>query len=132
MRRTRTLVAVLTGLVLLASGCGGSGPNGTPSPTPTVSRAAAAIQGAHMIQVAIQSWAVDHGDRYPKVGLLNGNQVGEGLEGGWPENPWTGQPMVPGSGLGNFTYKLAADRKSAVLIVHGENGAALQRLTFGQ
>ena len=66
--------------------------------------------GVHEIELALASYAVDHGDVYPAVatvsvaGLVDVNGVS--YVSPWPDNPWTGLPMqhvvVPTKG--DFTY----------------------------
>jgi len=65
----------------------------------------ALIEGVHSIQVGIQSWAVDHGDVYPPVGLVVQGGLGSYVDV-WPTNPWTHQPMAPTGNPGDYRYEV--------------------------
>jgi hypothetical protein len=123
-------VALLPVAILAA--CGSASVGGSPSPSATPIKAEQAQLGAHQIQVAVQSWALDHG-RFPKAAAVTGSGVWQaaGMDGTWPQNPWTGQPMAEGSEPGDFTYTATANGKRAKLVLHGEAGQAPQTFTFG-
>jgi len=64
-------------------------------------------EGIHSLQIAIQSWAVDNGDKFPLASIV----TADGLkvyfpdsDTPWPDNPWTGAPMKPGMERGDYTY----------------------------
>jgi predicted amidohydrolase YtcJ len=60
-------------------------------------------EGIHSIQVGIQSWAVDHGDKYPDSSVVTAAGLAMYVDN-WPNDPWTGLPMTPGTAAGEFTY----------------------------
>jgi type II secretory pathway pseudopilin PulG len=56
-------------------------------------RDAAVKDGARVVQLAIQTWSVEHGGQYPDASLVSpGGEVGQYIDS-WPGNPWTGRPM---------------------------------------
>jgi hypothetical protein len=61
-------------------------------------------EGVHALQVGIQAWAVDHGDRYPRQAAVRADGAIASYVDTWPENPYTGEPMAPGKGPGDYTY----------------------------
>ena len=63
------------------------------------------IEGVHVLQVAVQSWAVDHQDLYPTVDEVVSTGEFATYVQSWPTNPLTGQPMAPGTGPGDYTYE---------------------------
>jgi hypothetical protein len=88
----------------------------TPAPAPSASPTDGAqqstadkndqaiIAGVHVIQVAVQSWAVDHDDAYPAGALVvPGDRFARYVKS-WPANPVTGRPMTPGTGPGDYAY----------------------------
>jgi predicted amidohydrolase YtcJ len=63
-------------------------------------------EGIHMLQIYIQSWAVDNGDRFPPASLVTADGLKDYVDADdpWPDNPWTGAPTAPGTGIGDYTY----------------------------
>ena len=62
---------------------------------------AAVKEGGHLIQVAVVSYAADHGGAYPATayvtctpGAKTADNLGNGYLDTWPRNPWTGKPMA--------------------------------------
>jgi hypothetical protein len=78
-------------------------------------------EGAHSLQVGIQSWAVDHQDQYPSASDLSPTAMTSYIDM-WPTNPYTGAPMMEGTGPGDFTYSVSPDGLSYRLIGYGEGG----------
>ena len=68
-----------------------------------VARNTAVKEGIHSIQIGIQSWAVDHKDAYPDASMVTPAGLASYVDS-WPANPWTGQPMAPGTAAGDYTY----------------------------
>jgi hypothetical protein len=129
---TRTVsIACLAVALLAISACGGGTPTSSPSATQT-SKADLARERCHLIEVTIQAWSVDHHDRFPDAQAVsaNGTWRAVGMEGRWPQNPWTGQPMAQGTGPGDFTFTLGGGHKTAELVLYGENGEALWHLSY--
>jgi hypothetical protein len=83
------------------------------------------IEGIHTIQVAIQQWAIDHGNLYPVPGLVvSGGQLA-GYVDDWPADPLTGQPMALGSGAGNYAYQQLQGGQGFTLTGYGVDGSSL-------
>jgi hypothetical protein len=86
---------------------------------------AAVIEGIHTIQVAIQQWAIDHGNLYPIPGLVvSGGQVA-GYADAWPADPLTGRPMAAGSGPCNYAYQQLQSGQGFTLTGYGVDGSPL-------
>jgi prepilin-type N-terminal cleavage/methylation domain-containing protein len=82
-------------------------------------------EAAHMIEVGIASYAVDHLDLYPaavadKTALVDGN--GTLYVNSWPKNPWTKADMVDSPSKGDYTYAPVAGRTSFTLDGHMSTG----------
>jgi len=77
-------------------------------------------QGVHVIQVAVQSWAVDHQDTYPPVDVVVPGGSFARYAQSWPTDPWTDQPMTPGKGQGHYEYTVQGDSFS--ITGYGANG----------
>jgi hypothetical protein len=83
---------------------------------------AAVKEGIHGLQVAVQSWMVDHGDKAPPVDEV---RPGGGLEDyidQWPVNAYTGAPMGPGDAPGDYTYERLDAGRGFRLSGHLEGG----------
>ena len=78
-------------------------------------------EGIHSIQVGVQSWAIDHGDAYPRPSRVSESGLRSYVDV-WPTNPYTGLPMTQGTAPGDFTYTIAADRHSFRLTALGTDG----------
>jgi fructan beta-fructosidase len=77
---------------------------------------AAVKKGARVVQVAIQSWAMDHNGAYPDSSLVRPDgEVGAYIDT-WPENPWTGKPMAGSAAYsrGDFGYEAWTGSYAAV------------------
>lgn len=80
----------------------------------------ALITNIRLLQVALQEFADKHDDTYPKY--LTPAAM-SGLVARWPKNPFTGRPMTPGTGAGDFAY---SPRKGYfTLIGYGRHGQVL-------
>jgi prepilin-type N-terminal cleavage/methylation domain-containing protein len=67
---------------------------------------AAVKEGVWAVQSAVVSWSQEHNDLYPDpVEVAAGGAVGQYLDR-WPDNPWTGVPMVDAEDYsrGDFHY----------------------------
>ena len=89
-----------------------------------LSRESAVKEGIHSIQVGVQSWAVDHGDRFPDPATVSRSGFAKYVDL-WPANPYTDQPMTRGAGPGDFSYTVAPNGTSFQLVGYGENGAVI-------
>ena len=79
-------------------------------------------EGVHSIQVGVQSWAVDHNDQWPDPSIVTEDGLGRYVDT-WPRNPYTGDPMHPGTGAGDYTYSLPpTGGRSFTLTGYGESG----------
>ena len=71
---------------------------------PTPAQRAAVDESINLIQTAVQSWAVDHHDRYPLPSVVTKGRLARRYLDNWPDNSFTGKPMKPGFGPGDYTY----------------------------
>ena len=83
------------------------------------------IEGIHTVQVAIQQWAIDHGDLYPVPGLVVSGGELAGYVDNWPADPLTGRPMALGSGPGNYAYQQLQGGHGFTLTGFGVDGSPL-------
>jgi type II secretion system protein G len=83
-------------------------------------------EAAHMIEVGIASYAVDHLDVYPaamadKSALVDASGVD--YVNSWPKNPWTKVDMVDGPARGDYTYTPLLGRTTFTLAGHLSDGS---------
>jgi hypothetical protein len=120
---------LVTASVVLLTACGTTSLS-VEGPSPgrlLTGKDAGTAEGLHSIVIGIQNYLVDHNDRVPtskdvtKAGL--GSEMSR-VPGGWPTNPYTGGPMTPGTGPGQYIYvrKSAHDYR---MRVYGANGEVL-------
>ncbi|MEZ5125661.1 MAG: prepilin-type N-terminal cleavage/methylation domain-containing protein [Thermoleophilia bacterium] len=68
--------------------------------------------GAHIVEVGVAAFAVDHADQYPADAMVNSGSLkdagGEFYIDQWPTNPWSNEPMtnVADANPGDYTYTL--------------------------
>jgi hypothetical protein len=136
----RLQVVLAVAIVLVAAtliACGGSGQAAsTPSSQATTGASPSATQGpaqaqqadlrikegVHAISVALQSWATSQSTvHYPPA--ADRATLGKYLPGPWPVNPLTDAAMKPGSAAGDYTYRVAADKKSCTVTGHLSDGS---------
>jgi hypothetical protein len=69
-------------------------------------KAAKLIENIHSLQIALQSYCADHGDRWPH---FTSNRRFRALLmpylDRWPRNPWSHRSMRQKRNRGNFTYR---------------------------
>jgi hypothetical protein len=66
---------------------------------------AAVKEGVHSLQIGVQTWAVDHSDKYPSADMVvRSNKGFAGYLDKWPASPYSGAPMKPGDQPGDYTY----------------------------
>jgi len=77
----------------------------------------------HALQVAVQSWMVDHGNKGPPVDEVRPGGKLETYIDEWPANAYTGEPMGPGEGPGDYTYERLDTGLGFRLTGHFEGGS---------
>ena len=65
-------------------------------------------EAVHRLQIGIQTYAVENGDRYPEPADVSPDGALSAYVDDWPENPWTGEPMHPGGEPGDYVYETIA------------------------
>ena len=75
--------------------------------------------------MAIQQWALDHGNVYPAAEMVVPGDQLAGYTDDWPASPLTGQPMVSGSGPGNYSYRQLQGGQGFTLTGYGVDGSPL-------
>ncbi len=76
------------------------------------------------IQVGLAEYAAAHGDRYPSAPEVTADGL-SGYVAAWPENPYTGRPMRPGTGPGEYVYTVSPDGRSYTLTGYGSGGPVI-------
>jgi hypothetical protein len=92
---------------------------------PNAKKDDAIMEGVHAIQVAVQSWAVVHGDLYPAVDTVVPGGAFAGYVRHWPQNPVTAKLMAPGSGAGDYTYEQLSGGGAFRLTGYGVDGSPI-------
>jgi hypothetical protein len=89
----------------------GASPGATQGPTPARQADLRIKEGVHAISVGLQSWATSQSTvHYPQA--ADRATLGKYMTDPWPVDPLTGADMKPGSGPGDYSYTVAADKKS--------------------
>ncbi len=81
-------------------------------------------EGIHSLQVGVQSWAVDHADRYPDPSAVAKDKALGRYIDSWPKNPYTGQSMKQSEEPGDFTYERLDEGAGFKLTGHFEGGGS--------
>jgi hypothetical protein len=91
---------------------------------------AAVKEAIHSLQVGVQSYAVDHHDRYPRfISNAHFYRALRSYVDNWPRNPYRDRRMLQRSGhAGDFTYRISHDRKRFLLVGWGHGGARVIRV----
>jgi hypothetical protein len=87
-------------------------------------------EGIHSLQVGIQSYAVDHRDRYPRF-ISNAHfcALMRSYVDYFPRNPYRDRPMRSRfRHAGDFTYRVSHDRQHFLLVGWGHGGARVIRV----
>ena len=79
-------------------------------------------ESIHALQIAVQSWIVDHNDKAPPVDEVRPGGEFETSIDQWPTNPYTGDPMEPGDAPGDYTYERLDSGQGYRLSGHLEGG----------
>ena len=99
----------------------GASPGATQGPTPARQADLRIKEGVHAISIGLQSWATSQSTlHYPPV--ADSATLGKYMTDPWPANPLTGADMRPGSEPGDYTYRVATDRKSCTVTGHLSDG----------
>ena len=87
-------------------------------------------EGIHSLQVGIQSYAVDHHDRYPRfISNAHFRALMRTYVDNWPRNPYRHRPMRSRfRHAGDFTYRVSHDRKRFLLVGWGHRGVRVIRV----
>jgi hypothetical protein len=87
-------------------------------------KASQLVENIHTLQIAAQSYLVDHDDLWPPEasGREFRAMLRPYIDGPWPTNPYTGKPMRQKRTAGNFTYSTYAHRTRYRLIGWGRHG----------
>jgi hypothetical protein len=91
---------------------------------------AAVMEGVHTLHVGIQSYAIDHHDRFPRFGSNRRfRRVLRGYIDNWPRNPYRDRAMRSRfRHAGDFTYRVSDDRKRFFVVGWGQGGVRLVRV----
>ena len=84
-------------------------------------------EGTHSVQVGIQSYGVDHEDRYPLTGTVVADITS--MLDQWPDNPYTNpkRGMANAATDGDFTYVATATGDDYTLSGNVKNGTFIVR-----
>jgi len=107
-------------------------PSPTPSPSPSVSPSPSTsaspttdqqvIDGIAKLQVGIVTWASANNNLYPPPqDVVEGGGISQYVDP-WPTNPFTGQPMTPGTAPGSYVYEQLSGGQGYRLTGYLSNG----------
>ena len=107
-------------------------PSPTTSPSPSVSPSPSAsasptndqqvVDGIAKLQVGIVTWASANNNLYPPPqDVVEGGGISQYVDP-WPTNPFTGQPMTPGTAPGNYVYEQLSGGQGYKLTGYLSNG----------
>jgi hypothetical protein len=80
-------------------------PTTTGSPTPTASPDDEVRAAITRLQVGVLSWAAEHGGIFPPANEVTAAGEVGALVDPWPDDPFSGAPMQPGSTPGDYMYE---------------------------
>jgi hypothetical protein len=94
----------------------------SPSTSPSQSTDQQVIDGIAKIQVGIVTWATNNNNLYPAPqDVVPGGGIAQYVDP-WPSNPFTSQPMAPGSGPGFYVYEQLGGGQNYKLTGYLSNG----------
>jgi hypothetical protein len=101
-------------------------PTTTTSPSPSTSPSPGSDQltqdNIAKIQVGIVAWAADNNNLYPPPqDVVDGGGLSQYVSP-WPTNPFTGQPMAPGTSPGSYVYEQLSGGQGYKLTGYLSNG----------
>jgi hypothetical protein len=82
-----------------------SSPSASPSASPTAGADQQVIDAVDKLQVGVITWATNNNNLYPTPADVSETGGIASYVNPWPANPYTGQPMKPGTQPGDFTYE---------------------------
>jgi hypothetical protein len=122
-RRTAVLVAVGLLVVCVAAGFGYSR---WASDRRAARHEQAVRDGVAQVHNWVRSWSIDHSDSAPAASIVTMSGLGI-AQSNWPTNPYTGQPMHPGTQQGDYQYE-STGPTSYRLVGFGSHGDQLEVL----
>ena len=107
-------------------------PTASPSPTTTASPSVSpsgsptadqqVVAAIAKLQVGIVAWAADNNNLYPPPqDVVEGGGISQFVNP-WPTNPFTGQPMTPGTAPGSYVYEQLSGGQAYKLTGYLSNG----------
>jgi hypothetical protein len=101
-------------------------PTTTTSPSPSTSASPGSDQQTQdniaKLQVGIVAWAADNNNLYPPPqDVVEGGGLSQYVDP-WPTNPFTGQPMTPGTSPGSYVYEQLSGGQAYKLTGYLSNG----------
>ncbi len=101
-------------------------PSPTTSPTPSPSGSPTAdnqaVANIAKLQVGIVAWAADNNNLYPPPqDVVDGGGLSQYVDP-WPTNPFTSQPMAPGTAPGSYVYEQLSGGQAYKLTGYLSNG----------
>src|SRR5450756_237084 len=80
-------------------------PSSRPSASPTAGTDQQVIDAIGKLQVGVITWATNNNNLYPTPAEVSEGSGVASYVDPWPTNPYTGQPMKPGTQPGDYTYE---------------------------
>jgi hypothetical protein len=103
-------------------------PSPTTTPSPSVSPSGSATADQQVVaaiaklQVGIVAWAADNNNLYPAPqDVVDGGGIAQYVNP-WPVNPFTSQPMAPGTAPGSYVYEQISGGQAYKLTGNLSNG----------
>ena len=95
-----------------------------PADLPAADLSAAEVRtGVRNLQMGIETWRADSArGTYPPEAVVTPARLGRYVDP-WPVNPYTGAPMQPGAGAGDYDYVRLPGGEGYTLTGFGDDGA---------
>jgi len=108
-----TVIVPLARVAALVPVSPSASPSVTPTASPTVSPSASptadpdqqVIDAITKLQTGVITWSTNNNNLYPMPAEVSATGGVAGYVDPWPTNPYTGQPMKPGTQPGDYTYE---------------------------
>ncbi len=94
----------------------------TPSPTSSISAEQQVINSVTKLQVGVITWSTNNSNLYPPASEVTEQGGVAQYVSPWPTNPYTGQPMKPGTQPGDFVYEQLNGGQTYRITGHLANG----------